>query len=459
MPKTNASHPSGAETRSQQPWWAMDATEPRPPKVAIVGLGYVGLPLALAFVERGSHVVGLEVDTAKVDALLAGKSYLGTVSEDAIVSAMASGRLRPTTAAAAVAGVDAIILCVPTPLTRQREPDLRFIHSATRAIGRYVKAGTLVSLESTTYPGTTREVVAATIADRTGLRAGTDFSVVFSPEREDPGNPHFGTRTIPKLVGGLTDRCTRRGVELYRAAIDNVVPVSSAEIAEMSKIFENVFRMVNIGIVNELKMVCHRFSEGGIDIDVHEVIRAAATKPFGFMPFYPGPGLGGHCIPIDPYYLVWRAREFDAKTRLLELAGEINAEMPYYVTERVIGGLSRQGKAMNGSRILIVGVAYKDNIDDVRESPALKIIRLLRERGAEVHYHDPHVDHLVVGDEPVPTVDPLTPTRAAEYDAVVLTTAHAKVDPRTFAHACQLIVDTRNVMSGREIDPERLVKA
>ncbi|EDM80243.1 UDP-glucose 6-dehydrogenase [Plesiocystis pacifica SIR-1] len=439
-------------------WWSAGEA-PRKPKVAIIGLGYVGLPLALSFVEGGAEVVGLDVDTRKVDALLEGRSYLGTLDDDPVRAAMATGRLRPTSSAAAVAGADAFILCVPTPLTRQREPDMRFIHAAIRSISRYVEAGALVCLESTTYPGTTREVVAELIAKRTGLRPGADFCVAFSPEREDPGNAHFGTRTIPKLVGGMTARCTRRALSLYRVGIDNVVPVSSPEIAEMAKIFENVFRMVNIGLVNELKVACQRFSEGGVDIDVHEVIDAAATKPFGYMRFFPGPGLGGHCIPIDPYYLSWRAREFDAKTRLLEIAGEINAEMPRYVVERLVSGLSRQQKALHGSRLLVVGVAYKDDIDDVRESPALKIIRLLREGGAEVRYHDPHVESLSVEGEAVPALAELDADALAGFDAVLLTAHHRRVDYGPVLEHAPLIVDTRNVVGRDTVDPERLVKA
>lgn len=427
-------------------------------KVAIVGLGYVGLPLALSFIDGGAEVVGLDVDSRKVDALLSGQSPVGTVPGEVVASAIATGSFLPTTSPANVAGCDAIVLCVPTPLTKQRVPDLTYVKAAIRSIGSYVEPGTIVALESTTYPGTTREVVARMVADQSGLEPGRDFFVVYSPEREDPGNIQYGTRNIPKLVGGLTERCTSKGMELYGQAIDDLVSVPSPEIAEMAKIFENAFRMVNIGLVNELKMACHRFSEGGVDIDVHDVIKAAATKPFGFMPFFPGPGLGGHCIPIDPYYLSWRAREFDAKTRLIELAGEINAEMPYYIVERLIGGLSRKSKALKDSKILVVGVAYKDNVDDLRESPALKIISLLRSRSARVSYHDPHVENVSVDGEVVPWSS-LGDSDIEQFDAVLLTAAHAAVDYPRICRAASLVVDTRNISAEYKIDPERLVKA
>lgn len=428
------------------------------PKVAVVGLGYVGLPLALSFVKGGAEVIGLEVDPRKVDALLAGQSPVSTVPSLDVEEALATGRFLATTSSVNVAGCTAIVLCVPTPLTKQREPDLTYVRTAIRAVGSHVRPGTILSLESTTYPGTTREVVASMVEEQSGLVAGRDFFVVYSPEREDPGNARYGTRSIPKLVGGLTEHCTRKGIELYQIAIENLIPVPSPEVAEMAKIFENAFRMVNIGLVNELKMACHRFSDGGVDIDVHDVIEAAATKPFGFMPFFPGPGLGGHCIPIDPYYLSWRAREFDAKTRLIELAGEINAEMPYYIVERLISGLSRQGKALQGSKILLVGVAYKDNVDDLRESPAIKIISLLRARGAEISYHDPHVASVVVAGEPVPWCS-ADETSVQQFDAVLFTAAHAAVDYPRICGAASLVVDTRNIASGHTIDPERLVKA
>ncbi|HWY76510.1 MAG TPA: nucleotide sugar dehydrogenase, partial [Verrucomicrobiae bacterium] len=355
-------------------------------KISVIGLGYVGLPLSLQFARSGVQVLGLDVDPEKVESITRGQSYIQHIDNSAIHSAVKAGTFSATTDFERIAEVDAVIICVPTPLNKNREPDISYILRTGEAIAPYLTRGTLVVLESTTYPGTTEDDLRAVIEIRSGLRAGTDFHLAFSPEREDPGNPKSKVAEIPKVVGGLTPACLEKAVALYSRAIKTVVPVSSCKAAEATKLLENIFRGVNIALVNELKMV---YSAMGIDI--WEVIEAARTKPFGFMAFYPGPGLGGHCIPIDPFYLTWKAREFGKTTRFIELAGEINTSMTDYVVTRVVEALNSHRKSVNGSRLLLVGLAYKPDVDDVRESPTFVLMDRLKERGAEVAYYDPHV--------------------------------------------------------------------
>jgi UDP-N-acetyl-D-glucosamine dehydrogenase len=424
--------------------------------VGIVGLGYVGLPLALTFGRAGLRVVGFDVDPKKIEALEAGRSYLEHIPADRVAELMKSGRFAATVDFARAAECDALLLCVPTPLTRHREPDMTYVEGTGRALAPHLKAGQLVILESTTYPGTTDELLRHHLEMGSGLTAGVDFHLAYSPEREDPGNPSFDTQRIPKVVGGLTEACQEAALALYGAALDALVPVSSMRVAEMTKLFENVFRSVNIALVNELKMLCER-----MDIDVWEVIEAASTKPFGFMPFFPGPGLGGHCIPLDPFYLTWKAREYELSTRFIELAGEINTYMPRYVVERTAEALNTYGKALNGSQVLILGVAYKKDVDDVRESPAMKIIELLQDRGASVAYHDPHVAKI----PPMRKHDldlssvPLSDEALRESDAVVIVTDHSKVDYRRVVDLAPLVVDTRGATRGLDAPAVKIVTA
>src|SRR5216683_392278 len=395
----------------------------RQAKVGVVGLGYVGLPLGMAFSEAGFSVLGLDVDPRKVEGVLKGKSYIRHISSEPLKRLAESGKLSATTEFARTEALDCIVVCVPTPLTEAREPDMRFIQRAGRALAPHVRKGQLYVLESTTYPGTTDEVLRP-LLERSGLRAGVDFHLAFSPEREDPGNPRYNTRNIPKIVGGHTERCREVAMALYGAALQKIVPVSSTRVAELSKLLENIFRCVNIALVNELKMLCDR-----MNLDVWEVIEAASTKPFGFMPFHPGPGLGGHCIPIDPFYLSWKARQFEFQTKFIELAGEVNTQMPHYVVQRTMEALNRYRKTLNGSRLLILGAAYKKDVEDVRESPSLRVISLLHERGAVVDYHDPYVPALTelngVGELRSVT---LTAEALSQYDAVLILTDHSNVD-------------------------------
>jgi len=428
--------------------------------VAVVGLGYVGLPLALCFAERGTRVIGVDVDEGRATALSRGQSYLRHVQAKRIAAAIEGGCFTATTQFAALRDCTAIVVAVPTPLTPTREPDLTFVIDATKAIAPYLTKGMVVSLESTTYPGTTREEVIPILERVSGLKGGVDFNVLFSPEREDPGNPRYSTSNIPKVVGGLTTACLERGIALYERAVDKVVKVSTLEAAEMTKLLENIFRAVNIAMVNEMKVLAHRFTDAGRPIDIHEVIRAASTKPFGFMPFRPGPGLGGHCIPIDPFYLTWKARQFDFSTRFIELAGEINTSMPYYVVNRVMRALSERRKPLASADVLVVGVAYKGDVEDIRESPSLKLMELLLSHGARVRYHDPyvesvHLEHVAV----TMASEPLTAERVAQADAVLIATAHRCVDYRLIAEHAQLVVDTRDAMRQSGIAPERLVRA
>ncbi len=425
----------------------LERIEARSARIGVVGLGYVGLPLAIAFAERGFSVLGLDVDPAKPEAIAAGRSYLRHIPAARFAGHVETGRLAATTDFAQAAECDALIICVPTPLTDSREPDTRFIEQTARTLAPRLRAGMLLALESTTYPGTTDELLRGLLEQGSGLVAGRDFFLVYSPEREDPGNADFQTANIPKVVGGLGPDCQRAGRALYAAAVDEVVAVSSTRTAEMVKLFENIYRAVNIALVNELKLLCER-----LDMDVWEVIRAAATKPFGFQAFWPGPGLGGHCIPIDPFYLTWKARQVDLSTRFIELAGEINTAMPYHVIDRVAAGLNRQHKALNGSSVLVLGVAYKPDVDDMRESPALKIISLLAERGARVLYHDPHVAHLAPSRKYRFDLksSPLTADLLEAVDCVLVVTHHRDVDYALVAEHAALVVDTRNaVPAGR----------
>jgi UDP-N-acetyl-D-glucosamine dehydrogenase len=406
--------------------------------VAVVGLGYVGLPLACRFANAGFRTIGLDIDPEKIVSLASGKTYLSTVPSAHIVDAHAHGFVASADYALA-AKADAIIICVPTPLTPAREPDLSYVVGTVEALLPHLHAGQLLSLESTTYPGTTEEVLRPRIEAK-GLHIGTDFFLVFSPEREDPGNKNFETQSIPKVCGGTTPACLEVGVALYGQAIDKVVPVSSTRVAEMTKLLENIHRAVNIGLANEMKIVADRMG-----IDIHEVIRAAATKPFGFVPYYPGPGLGGHCIPIDPFYLTWKAREYGLNTQFIELAGQINRTMPSWVVEKVAAALNDRSRSVKGSRILILGIAYKKNVDDVRESPAAAIMELLRDRGAELGYSDPFVPSFPKMREHQFDLSstPLTAESLARQDCVVLVTDHDAFDFDFIAAHAPLIVDSR----------------
>jgi UDP-N-acetyl-D-glucosamine dehydrogenase len=416
--------------------------------VGIIGLGYVGLPLVLRFCDMGFKVLGFDTDANKVELLNRGESYIKHIRSSRLAALLepqeGQGRFAATHDLGRLGEPDVLIICVPTPLTTKREPDLRFVSDTTRQIAACLRPGQLISLESTTYPGTTAELVLPILS--VNHQVGEDFYLVFSPEREDPGNPTYQVNTIPKVVGGLTPACLEHGVALYAQVIDRVIPVSSTQAAEMSKLLENIYRAVNIALVNELKMLCLRMG-----IDIFEVIEASKTKPFGFQAFYPGPGLGGHCIPIDPFYLTWKAREYDFSTRFIELAGEINISMPYFVVSRVIKALSGHNKALNGAKILILGIAYKKDVDDLRESPALKIMDLLKQEGAEVSYNDPHIPRCS-GMRHYPHFDmvstPLDESVLQESDLVLLVTDHSAYDYAWLASQARLIVDSRNAFQG-----------
>ncbi len=426
--------------------------------VGVIGLGYVGLPLVGALAENGFTVVGFDIDAEKVATLNSGRSFIRHIPHEAIAGMVRSRRFRAVTDFAELAKVDAVLICVPTPLTRHREPDLSYIVGTTESIAPHLRPGHLIVLESTTYPGTTREVMLP-ILERGGLKSGRDFFLAYSPEREDPGNTQYSTTKIPKVVGGDGADAVALVAALYDQFVSRTVPVSSCETAEAVKLTENIFRAVNIALVNELKMV---FAAMGID--VWEVIRAASTKPFGFMPFYPGPGLGGHCIPIDPFYLTWKAREYDISTRFIELAGEINTAMPRYVIERLQRALDeRAGKGLKGAKVLILGVAYKKNVDDLRESPTLKIMELLEERGASFTYHDPFVPEIAPSREHPEFAGrrsvALTPETARGADAALICTDHDGVDYRLLVEHCPLVVDTRNACAHAGIEAGTVVKA
>jgi len=413
--------------------------------IAIVGLGYVGLPLALQFARSGGRVIGLDIDQRKVDAINAGHSYIKHVGAETIAAARAGGQLEASADFSRVREVDAVILCVPTPLNTYREPDLSYVLDTGRAIAPHLPKGVLVVLESTTYPGTTDGELRAVLEAGSGLKAGVDFHLAFSPEREDPGNPDSKVASIPKVVGGLTPACLEKAMALYGIAIQKLVPVSSCRVAEATKLLENIFRSVNIALVNELKIVY-----AAMGIDIWEVIEAAKTKPFGFMPFYPGPGLGGHCIPIDPFYLTWKAREFGQHTRFIELAGEINTAMPDYVVKVAFEALNDDGKAVKNARVLILGLAYKANVDDDRESPSYKLIEKFEALGAKVEYHDPFVpvvpmtrEHAIyAGRKSVAAI-------TSDYDLIVVSTGHAAYREFDFSAYPMPLIDTRNCIQRR----------
>jgi len=433
-----------------------DAIRSQTAKVGIVGLGYVGLPLARTFIEAGFTAMGFDVDAEKIRRLLAGESYIAHIPSPWIASCVAAGTFIPTSDMARLAEADAILICVPTPLSESRDPDLSYVESTARQVAAALRPGQLVVLESTTYPGTTRDVVLP-ILSAGGLVAGKDYFLAYSPEREDPGNADFSTTRIPKVVGGIDSQSLELAVALYSQAVVQVVPVASPEIAEACKILENTYRAVNIALVNELKVLLDR-----MNVDVWEVIRAAATKPFGFQAFYPGPGLGGHCIPIDPFYLSWVARKLEMPTRFIELAGEINASMPHYVIAKVVDALNEAGKPVRGSKIAMLGVAYKKDVDDPRESPSFKLMELLLARGAKLTYNDPHIPTLPSMrhyDLPPMKSQELTAQYLAAQDCVLIATDHTAYDWSFIAKNARLLVDTRNATRGVKEHRERIHKA
>ena len=412
----------------------------RKAEVGVIGLGYVGLPLAIEFCGAGYNVTGFDVDPGKIENLKAGESYIKHIDPDRIKGC--GSRLSPTTDFSKLSGMDCVIICVPTPLSKYREPDLSYVFSTAENISQRLKKDQLIILESTTYPGTTDEDVKA-ILEKSGLKAGTDFHLAFSPEREDPSNPNFSTRSIPKIVGGLTPRCLELANALYSGIIEKTVPVSSTRVAESSKLLENIYRAVNIALVNELKVLFDRMG-----IDVWEVIEAANTKPFGFQAFYPGPGLWGHCIPIDPFYLTWKARQYHINTKFIELAGEINTSMPYYVLEKIMDALNGKGRGIKGARVLVLGVAYKKDVDDMRESPSLKLMGIISEKGAHVDYNDPHIPEIHkfrkyrLDKKSVP----ISEESLQSYDCTVIATDHSAYDPEFIVRHSQLVIDTRNLI-------------
>jgi UDP-N-acetyl-D-glucosamine dehydrogenase len=413
--------------------------------VCIIGLGYVGLPLALAFAQASLKVLGVDVQQRRVTSVNKGQSYIADVDSKALTEVIKKGLLEATTDQSRIKEVDAICICVPTPLTRTKDPELSYVISESKVVSRYLQKGQLVVLESTTYPGTTREVMLP-ILERSGLKAGLDFYLAFSPERVDPGSKNYNIRNTPKVVGGIDPKSTKLATLLYSQIVERVVPVSCPDIAEMTKVFENVFRCVNIALVNELAHLCEKMS-----LSVWEVIDAASTKPFGYVPFYPGPGVGGHCIPLDPYYLANKAREFDFHTRFIELAAEMNEHMPYHVIFRILEFLNNRGKSLNGAKILVLGVAYKKDVEDTRESPALKIIQLLREKGAEVSYNDPYVSQIHMPAGGMKSVE-LSGECLASVDCVVIATDHSCYDMGEVVARAKLVFDTRGVTSGLKQD-------
>jgi UDP-N-acetyl-D-glucosamine dehydrogenase len=427
----------------------------RSARIGVIGLGYVGLPLVRAFFRAGFPVRGFDIDARKVEILSRGESYILSFQSSQVAEMATSGRFRATTDFAELRDVQVVIICVPTPLNASREPDLSCVENTARQIRQHLQRGQLVVLESTTYPGTTEEVVKP-ILEESGLAAGKDFFLAFSPEREDPGNPQFETTTIPKLVGGLDRDSGALAACLYSTAIREVIEVSHAKVAEAAKILENIYRAVNIALVNELKVLFDRMG-----IDVWEVIEAAKSKPFGFQAFYPGPGLGGHCIPIDPFYLTWKARQYEMSTRFIELAGEVNTSMPHYVVQKVVEGLNRLKKTVNGSRGLIVGLAYKKNTDDIRESPSFKVIDLLEDMGASLCYHDPHVKSIGNTRQYKGVLEgvPLEPAILAQSDFAVIVTDHDAVDYAKIVEHCPLVIDSRNATRKVTKGREKIVKA
>jgi UDP-N-acetyl-D-glucosamine dehydrogenase len=422
--------------------------------IGIIGLGYVGLPLVIRYCEEGFRVTGFDIDKKKVEKLNRGESYIGHIPSEKIKILRDRKIFKATTDYSKLKDIDCIIICVPTPLKKNKEPDLSYVKNTSDEVAKYLRKGQLISLESTTYPGTTREILLPKFESKK-LKVGRDFFLVFSPEREDPGNPEFNTKNIPKVVGGITQECTRAGKALYEQTVDRIITVSSPEVAEFTKLLENIFRSVNIALVNEMKMLADKMG-----IDIWEVIEASATKPFGFMPFYPGPGLGGHCIPIDPFYLSWKAKEYDFNTRFIELAGEINTGMPDYVVSRIIDGLNRNGKCLRNSNILILGIAYKKDSDDIRESPGVEIIDMLKKREARVDYNDPYIASFSgmrhYPDLSMKSVE-LSEKKLRKYDCVVIITNHSQYDYHWIVKNSKLIVDTRN--STAKIKSSKIIKA
>ncbi len=427
-------------------------------KIAVVGLGYVGLPLAIQFARANVSALGLDVDAVKVDLINQGQSYIKHISRTMIEDVVKEKRLSASTDFSRIREVEAVIICVPTPLSKNREPDISFILDTGRTIAPHLAKGTLIVLESTTYPGTTDENLRTVLEEGSGMKAGVDFHLAFSPEREDPGSEQGKLRRVPKVVGGYTQACLERAVALYGKVVDTIVPVSSCRVAEATKLLENIFRSVNVALVNELKLIY-----AAMGIDIWEVIEAAKTKPFGFMPFYPGPGLGGHCIPIDPFYLTWKAREYGKHTRFIELAGEINTAMPEHVVNRVVDALNARNKAVKGSRILILGLAYKPNVDDERESPSYVLMDLLNERGAKVEYYDPYIPAIKQTREHSHWAGKKSVLWNREvietFDVVLIATNHACVNYQELADWSHRIVDTRNAMASVKVAPGKVWKA
>ena len=439
----------------------LDKIKSKLAKVGVVGLGYVGLPLGIEFASKGFKTIGFDVDEKKIKLLLSGKSYIKHIDEAKIKNAIHEANLTATNDFSKLSEMDAIIICVPTPLNEHREPDMIFVESTSKTIAKYLRKGQLITLESTTYPGTTEEVLLplfenARAAGNSKFVVGEDFYLAFSPEREDPNNLKYSTSTIPKVVGGVTENCLKVAKALYDHVIVKTVPVSSPRAAEATKLLENIYRSVNIALVNELKMVFDR-----MNIDIWEIINAASTKPFGYTPFYPGPGLGGHCIPIDPFYLTWKAREFEVNTKFIELAGEINTYQPYYVVEKSMEILNQVKKPLNSSKVLILGASYKKDIDDMRESPSLKLIEIFRERGAIVNYSDPYVSKLPKTRKYNYEMESLELTieNIKNHDLIVLSTDHTDFDYKMIAENAQLIIDTRNAFEKYNIHINRIFKA
>ena len=438
---------------------ALEKITDRSAVIGIVGLGYVGLPLVLGFVARGFRVVGLDIDESKVKALKAGESYIEHIPREPIQEAVGKGLFEPTSDFSEASRADALILCVPTPLNEHNEPDLSFVLGTIEGLVPHLRAGQVVSLESTTYPGTTDEELRPRI-EATGFTVGEEIFLVYSPEREDPGNPRFSATSIPKVVGGTTANCARVGQALYEAVISEVVLVRSTQVAEFAKLLENIYRAVNIGLVNELKIAADRMG-----IDIWEVIQAASTKPFGFKAFYPGPGLGGHCIPIDPFYLTWKAREYGVHTRFIELAGEINTSMPQWVVQRTMEALNERAKSVKGSRILLMGLAYKEDVDDMRESPTFDLMDQLAELGAEISYYDPHIPEILPTREHAQWTGTKsiawTPEEVTAFDCILIATNHRAFDLPSLLDHADLVVDTRNAVSAAGLTPRegQVVKA
>jgi UDP-N-acetyl-D-glucosamine dehydrogenase len=427
----------------------------REARVGIIGMGYVGLPLAVEFARAGFRVDGIDLDSRKVKDINAGRSYIGDVTQQDIREQLAAERLSATSDFEIVREIDCVVICVPTPLRKTRDPDISYIVSALEEVAQRLHKGMLIVLESTTYPGTTEEIMLPRLSE-TGLKAGKDFFLAFSPERVDPGNRSWHTRNTPKVVGGITPACGQVAALLYQQAVDTVVPVSSSRAAEMIKLLENTFRSVNIALVNEIALICDR-----LGLEVWEIIEGAATKPFGFMPFFPGPGLGGHCIPIDPHYLSWKLRTLDYQARFIELAAEINSYMPHHVLSKVVDALNKQKKAVSGSRILMMGMAYKRDTSDTRESPALDVMKLLRERGARVDYHDPFVPTLAAGAGGSPAAlrsAPVTAARVRGYDCAVILTDHSGIDYQMLVDNSRAVVDTRNATRGLRRGRNKVMK-